>query len=146
MNASRKILTALAGALLLTGLAACEKKTEVTLTVGDSMAFDKTSFEAAPGSTVTLTLKHTGTSPAMQHNVIVTKPGTDAEVSTAGMAAGPDKNYVPENPNIIASTKLVKPGESVTVTFKAPDQPGEYPYLCSFPGHYPLMKGVMSVK
>jgi len=29
--------------------------------------------------------------------------------------------------------------------FTAPDKPGEYPYICTFPGHWRIMQGVMKV-
>jgi azurin len=48
---------------------------------------------------------------------------------------------------VLAHTKLLGPGESETVTFNAPFIPGEYPFFCSFPGHYSQgTKGVMTVK
>jgi len=28
----------------------------------------------------------------------------------------------------------------------APKKPGKYPFLCSYPGHWTIMKGVMIVK
>ena len=64
-----------------------------------------------------------------------------------GMLTDPkamEKDYIPESPDIIAHTKLIQPGQtgSVEVTL----EPGEYPYLCTFPGHSMVMKGVMHVK
>jgi azurin len=47
---------------------------------------------------------------------------------------------------IIAQTKLLGPGETDTIDFTAPAQPGEYPFLCTFPGHFALMKGKLVVK
>ena len=48
---------------------------------------------------------------------------------------------------MLAHSKLLGPGESETVTFNAPFVPGEYLYLCSFPGHYAQgTKGIMTVK
>jgi azurin len=47
---------------------------------------------------------------------------------------------------ILAQTKLLGPGESETIDFKAPTQPGEYPFLCTFPGHFAMMKGKLVVK
>jgi azurin len=47
---------------------------------------------------------------------------------------------------VLASTALAGPGETVEVTFKAPAVPGKYEYICSFPGHYAAgMKGVLVV-
>jgi azurin len=53
--------------------------------------------------------------------------------------------YVPEDDAVLAATDLAKPGETVTLTFTAPNEPGEYAYICTFPGHYAMMQGVMRV-
>ena len=53
--------------------------------------------------------------------------------------------YVPKVPEVLHATRLVSPGESVTLKFKAPATPGEYPYVCTFPGHWRGMNGIMQV-
>jgi azurin len=110
--------------------------------VGDTMAFDKTTLEVKAGSKVTLTLKNNATSPAMKHNWSLVKPGTADTVGVAGIQAGEAKAYIPDSPDVLAHTSLTNPGETATVTFTAPPA-GEYPYICTFPGHYALMKGVL---
>ena len=47
---------------------------------------------------------------------------------------------------MIVATKLLQPGQNETITFKAPTEPGDYPFLCTFPGHATMMKGVLTVK
>ena len=137
------LLLVLVGSLL----GGCTKGTTLDLgTVGDTMAFDKTVLEVKAGSTVKLNFKNNGTSPAMQHDFLLVKPGTDNEVAMAGLTAGASKDFIPDSPNIIAHTKLLKPGESDTITFTAPSEPGEYPFICTFPGHYPMMKGILKVQ
>ena len=54
--------------------------------------------------------------------------------------------YVPQIPQVLFFTKLVEPGETVTVQFKAPAQPGQYPYVCTFPGHWRIMNGILTVQ
>jgi azurin len=56
------------------------------------------------------------------------------------------KHYVPESPDILFHTKLVQPGQVESIEFDAPAEPGDYPYLCTFPGHWLLMQGVMKVE
>mgnify|MGYP000647875651 FL=1 len=65
------------------------------------------------------------------------------------MAKDPDgekKHYVPDSDNVIVATKLLAPHTSQTLRFNAPKKPGEYPYLCTVPGHWVIMRGVMVVK
>lgn len=121
----------------------------VTITpVGDEMKFAETEFTARPGQQVTLTFNNTATSAAMQHNVVVVT--SEAAVNEVGQAAlgAADTEYIPADKKalILAHTPLAAPGKSVTVTFIAPNEPGSYPYICTFPGHYMMMKGVMKVQ
>jgi len=164
------ILPLLASALVLAG---CGKKDEaaasastasapsaapaapavaiIELTANDSMKFNQTRFEVNAGQEVKLTLTNLGTVPkaAMGHNFILLKKGTDLKAFTdaAIMAAATD--YVPASlaDQVIAHTKLLGPKQSDEITFKAPTEPGEYPFICSFPAHFLSgMKGVIVVK
>jgi len=123
----------------------------IELTANDSMKFNQTRFEVNAGQEVKVTMTNLGTMPkvAMGHNFILLKKGTDLKAFTdaAIMAAATD--YVPASlaDQIIAHTKLLGPKQSDEVTFKAPTEPGEYPFICSFPAHYLSgMKGVIVVK
>jgi len=159
------VLPLLAGSLFLT---ACGKKEEasaassapapaapavasIELTANDSMKFNQTRFEVSAGQDVKVTMTNLGTMPkvAMGHNFILLKKGTDLKAFTdaAIMAAATD--YIPAAlaDQIIAHTKLLGPKQSDEVNFKAPTEPGEYPFICSFPAHFLSgMKGVMVVK
>ena len=75
--------------------------------------------------------------------MVMTKPGTNTDdVGMAAVAAGETAGYVPKHDAILFYTALAKPGGKTHVQFTAP-RPGDYPYLCTFPGHFALMKGVM---
>jgi len=123
----------------------------IELTAGDDMKYNLTKIEAKPGETLHVVLKSTGTIPkmAMAHNFVLLKLGTDAvEFNKASMTAAAT-DYVPETlkTQVVGSTKLAGPGETVEVTFKVPAKPGSYPYMCTFPGHYAAgMKGDLVVK
>ncbi len=125
-----------------------QDKVEITLNATDAMKFDLSEITVSAGQTVVLTLTHTGTLPvaSMGHNFVLLKQGTDmAAFATEAMAAK-DNNYLPtDDSSIIAHTKLIGGGESDTITFTAPEK-GEYDFLCSFPGHYSLMKGKFIVQ
>ena len=56
------------------------------------------------------------------------------------------KHYVPESDDVIAYTDMVNPKGEFTIHLTAPEQPGDYPYLCTFPGHWMVMNGVMKVE
>jgi azurin len=126
-----------------------EKKVEIT--GNDQMKFDVVAIEAKPGQKVTVTLKNLGTMPkvSMGHNFVLLKPGIDpAKFVEAGQMHMAHDFIAPEmQSQVIAHTKLLGPGETDTISFAAPRQPGTYTYICSFPGHFAIgMKGVLTVQ
>jgi len=127
-------------------LAGCSKGFEQNIsTVGNTMAYDVTTFTVKTGEKVHVILKNNGDNPAMQHNWVLVKPGAEAAVATAGMEAGVPAGYVKAgDANVLAATPLSQPGATVEVTFTAPAK-GSYPYICTFPGHYQAMKGTLTV-
>jgi azurin len=72
--------------------------------------------------------------------------GFTADASEAGGAL--DNHYLPAavRDRVIAFTPMLGGGQAATVEFKAPEAPGEYPFLCTFPGHAPSMNGIMTVE
>ena len=142
-----KIIFGAALAAVAFSLSACGKGTaELNIaSVGDTMAYDQTSLTVKSGQKVHLVLSNHATSPAMKHNWVLVQPGKEADVATAGMAAGESAAYVQAgNANVIAHTPLSQPGGQVEVTFTAPAA-GSYPYICTFPGHYASMHGTLTV-
>ena len=121
---------------------------KITLNGNDKMQYDLSEIDVYEGQTVVLTLNHTGTMPmaSMGHNVVLLKNGTDLEKFEAEAAKAQKDGYIPaDTSEIIAHTKLLGGGESDTITFQAPEK-GTYDFLCSFPGHYSVMKGKFNVK
>ncbi len=128
--------------------AASEAVTEVTITpVGNQMQFEQTEFTVPAGEEITLTFENTATSAAMKHNVVLLTTDEGSIVTRVGQAGtrAADNEYVPEDDAVLAATGLADPGETVTVTFTAPSEPGSYRYICTFPGHYVTMQGTMTV-
>ncbi len=99
----------------------------------------------------TINMEHIGKLPrtAMGHNVVITKSADKAAVSTDGIAAGIDNDYVkPDDARVVAHSKIIGGGEKTSVTFKPTDlKDGEdYDFFCSFPGHFARMTGKIIVK
>ena len=139
-------------ALALSVASAKEKPQEVVITGNDTMQFDVKNFEVKAGAKVKLTLKNVGKIPkiAMGHNLVVLKKGiTAVAFGQKALGAGASAtNALPESlmGDVIAATKLLGPAESETIEFTAPKEAGSYEYVCTFPGHFALMRGTMMVK
>ncbi len=123
---------------------------ELTITADKiQLAYDTKSFEVAAGQKVSLTLANPeqGTQP---HNLLVINPGTINQVGMAANQGMTDPNFlknpVPKSDQVLFASKLVQPGESDVLEFTAPEKPGTYPYICTFPGHWMMMRGEMVVK
>lgn len=124
---------------------------EVVIEANDQMQFNKKAFEIKAGDTIKLTLKHIGKLPkiAMGHNIVILKNGTNLVgwASKAMTAAATD--YVPADEAskkaVIANTKVLGGGETDSIMFSIKEA-GEYQYLCSFPGHFAIMQGKITVK
>jgi azurin len=114
--------------------------------VGNTMAFDKTALTVPAGAEVHLVLKNNATVATLPHNWVLVKTGTEASVAAAGLKRGDKAGYVDVmDRDMLAFTPLAKPGETTEATFTAPSDPGTYPYICTMPGHYMMMKGVLTV-
>lgn len=111
-------------------------------TVGDNLQFDIDNLTAVAGAEVILAFDNTATT--QQHNWVLVEGGSKDEIASAGLAAGPGSNWVPEDSRVIASTILLNPGESGGATFVAPVA-GTYQFVCTFPGHSPTMFGTFEV-
>ncbi|OYX28811.1 MAG: hypothetical protein B7Z06_00610 [Flavobacteriales bacterium 32-35-8] len=116
-------------------------------TLKDVMKYDKELITAKAGTTIQIVLNNPD---FMQHNLLLLKPGTMNVVGAAAdkLASDPNgqkMNYVPAMPEVLASTPLINTGGSYTITIKLPNVKGDYPYICTFPGHWRIMKGILRV-
>ena len=124
---------------------------DVTITlsvVPGQLKFDKTALTVAPGQLVQLVFVNPD---VMQHNFVVGAPGSLDQLGAAAdaMLTSGDavaQQYVPQGAPIVFASPLVDPGQTITVQFRAPTQAGAYPFVCTFPGHWRLMNGILTVR
>jgi azurin len=118
------------------------------LQAGNALNYVQKELKAKAGRAVALTFENPD---VMPHNWVLVRPGAEEKVGAAAalmvsMPDGADRHYVPDTPDVIVHSRLLDPGKTTTLYFTAPKEPGRYPYLCSFPGHAQLMRGVLVVE
>ncbi|WP_262709270.1 plastocyanin/azurin family copper-binding protein [Sphingobacterium daejeonense] len=123
-----------------------DKEIRIKTLVG-KMEYDITNFTAKAGSTLKIVFENND---HMQHNLLILKQGSLDRVGKAAdeLAQQPnaiDLQYIPTTSDVLFSTPLVDPGETVELNIKVPDGAGDYPFACTFPGHWRIMNGVMKV-
>lgn len=126
---------------------------EEGITVGEQYGneYELLEITASPGEELRITLEVRSQIPAtaMSHNFAVLDQSTDVGQFINQSAAAPDNGYIAVafEDNIIVSTRMIGGGESDTIQFTVPEEPGEYEFVCSFPGHYGAgMRGVLIVE
>ena len=126
-----------------------ENAFKITLkAVRNEMKYDQEELVVPAGMTIQIEFENDD---LMQHNLLIIVPGS---LETVGKAAdalaqlpeGQEKQYVPDVPQVLYATALINPGESFVLQFTAPSEPGEYPFVCTFPGHWQTMNGILKVK
>jgi len=116
-------------------------------TVPEQMLYDKTLLVVEAGKPVEIVLINDD---AMPHNLVITAPGAVEEVGGAAEKMPPEPDtqgrlYVPVSAKILHATRLVDPGQQAKLGFTAPETPGDYGYVCTFPGHWRRMVGTLAV-
>lgn len=126
-------------------------KVDQTITIKsvvNEMKYDKPELSVKAGTVVKIVFENPD---HMQHNLLIIEPGSLEEVGAAAdkLAADPQgasMDYIPSMSEILFTTPLVNPGDTYELTFKVPETPGEYPFVCTFPGHWRIMNGIMKVQ
>jgi len=121
---------------------------QVTIEAGKNLTFSPSSFVVKAGEPIRLTFKNPDVVP---HNWALARPGRLPMVGDLAnkLVAEPDaasQHYIPKTDDVILYADVVDPGNSFSIWFKAPTTKGKYPYLCTFPGHWMVMNGVMTVE
>lgn len=116
-------------------------------TVEEEMRYDTPYFAVEAGRPVQIVLINED---LMPHNFVITANGALKEVAEEGLQLGPSpgfegKPYVPKSDKVLFATGMVQSRQQEQLTFSAPSEPGEYPFVCTFPRHWMRMYGVMVV-
>ncbi len=112
------------------------------------LQFAQKELRAKAGEKLSLTFKNPDVVP---HNWMLAKPGTLQAIGNLAnlMIADPQgfaRHYVPESKDVLIYTDMTNPTGEATIHFAAPKEKGDYPYLCTFPGHWMVMNGVLKVE
>ncbi|MDA2926509.1 GDSL-type esterase/lipase family protein [Acidobacteria bacterium AH-259-G07] len=115
--------------------------------VPNRMRYNRKEFYVQAGKPVEIVFENTD---IMPHNLIVTLPGALVDVGMAAeeMASRADafaKHFIPDTPKVLYASRLLQPGEKDKIQFTAPKKRDDYPYVCTFPGHWQTMFGAMHV-
>lgn len=117
----------------------------IKISTKPGMKFDLENIVLKAGSKVKLIFQN---SDDMLHNLLIVSPGTASEVGELAMKLGLDghrMNYVPKSDNVLHYTHLLEPHSSETIYFHAPEKPDDYSFVCTVPGHYLSMRGILKV-
>ncbi|MDX2045201.1 MAG: plastocyanin/azurin family copper-binding protein [Chitinophagaceae bacterium] len=123
------------------------KEPDQVLRIGTrpGLKFDKTLLQVKAGSKVKLVFNNNDD---MMHNVVITSPGAADDVAALALnmgLKGQSLNYVPSTAKVLFYTALLQPNSSESIYFIAPDKPGDYIFVCTYPGHASVMRGVFKV-
>lgn len=117
----------------------------ITVGTKPGLKFSLDAMQVKAGSKIKLIFNNNDD---MTHNLVIVKPATVNEVGKAALdlgLKGPELNYVPKTDNVLYYTALLQPNESESIFFTAPSEPGNYTFVCTYPGHYTIMQGTFKV-
>jgi uncharacterized cupredoxin-like copper-binding protein len=115
-------------------------------TMTAQMKYDQNELSVRPGERIKLTFENGDDLP---HNLVFCQPGTDTAVMSMKQMEKPEeglkRNWLPDDKNIWLHSKMLNPHEKEELHFTAPEKPGDYPFVCTFPGHAQTMNGKLKV-
>ena len=132
------------------GIAQSDDVRTITVKGLDNMQFSETLIEAKPGEKLRIVLETVSNLPpaAMAHNLAILEQNVNVEEFVMSSMAMPDEDYIDPQyeDKLIAYTEMIGGGETSTIEFTVPEIPGDYEYVCTFPGHYyGGMRGILRV-
>jgi azurin len=133
--------------LIAIGMISCGESFDQVIDIeslGNQMKYNVVQIKAKPNTKILLKFYNNASMDIMKHNIIVLND--ESKVDEVGIAALKAPNNTPDHPSIIAASDLIGPGESTELVVNIPSEPGVYPYICTFPGHYQVMRGKIIVE
>jgi putative heme-binding domain-containing protein len=120
----------------------------ITVEAGKNLSFVPRVLTVRAGEAIELNFVNPD---AVPHNWTLIRPGSLARVGDLvnKLVAEPDaarRHYVPASDDVLAYTDITRPSDRFKIYFRAPEAPGRYPYLCTFPGHWMVMNGELVVE
>lgn len=121
---------------------------ELVIEAALGLQYVQKQLKAKAGEKLTIRFKNPDVVP---HNWLLAKPGSLQRLGEKCnlMIADPQglkKHYVPDSDDVIAYTDMTNPKAEFVIHLTAPKAKGDYPYLCTFPGHWMVMNGVLKVE
>jgi azurin len=146
-NELTAVLPAEAGAPIRNGLRDLSVPVFILKTVREQMRYDSTRLVVEAGKPFQIIFENND---FMPHNLVIVTPGSRTAIGEMAqtMPFTPDSTgsaFVPNDPRVLKATKLLEPGETETLKMDAPSTPGEYVYVCTYPGHWMVMYGSLIV-
>jgi uncharacterized cupredoxin-like copper-binding protein len=117
----------------------------ILLSTKPGLKYDKDLIQAKAGSKIKLVFNNNDD---MQHNIVITNPNEANNMGAKAMdlgLKGTDMQYVPNNKNVLFHSNILEPGKSETIYFIVPEKAGDYQFVCTYPGHYAAMQGILRV-
>jgi putative heme-binding domain-containing protein len=116
-------------------------------TLLERMSYDKEILAVKAGKQVEIVFENTD---LMPHNFVIARPGAMEELgllaeATAQQPDAAQRHFVPKSPHVLLGSTLLQPRQSEKLSFTAPREPGVYPYVCTYPGHWRRMYGALYV-
>lgn len=117
----------------------------IVLGTKPGLKYDVASVQVKAGSKIKLVFNNNDD---MTHNVVIVEPNASKEIGDIAFNMGLEgskQHFIPNSSKVLHHTNLIQPQGSEAIYFIAPSKPGDYIYLCTYPGHAMVMQGIMKV-
>ena len=143
MKTKQLLILSLVSLMVACGGESFDKEIKIG-TQGNQMKYDVAEIYAKTGSKLKVVFVNNATMDTMKHNIVFVK--NKNQVKDIGEKSAKEPDYlVEDHEGIIAYTSMIGPGETTELIFDVPTKKGKYPFICTYPGHYGVMKGILVV-